>query len=105
MHTRAGLISDLRRLGLKAGDVVMVHASLRAIGEVAGGPDEVHLAIKDVITPEGTLVMYASCPRYVDEVGRGNLTPDEESEILDTLPAFDALSARQLRDARWLLNR
>ncbi|HEX6313316.1 MAG TPA: AAC(3) family N-acetyltransferase, partial [Gemmatimonadaceae bacterium] len=36
--------------------------------------------------------------RYVDEVGRGNLTPDEESHILDVLPAFDALSARSARD-------
>ena len=76
----------------------MAHASLRAIGEVAGGPDEVHLAIRDAITAEGTLVMYASCPRYFDEVGRGNLTPDEESEILDKLPVFDALSARSARD-------
>jgi aminoglycoside 3-N-acetyltransferase len=81
-----------------AGDVVMVHASLRAIGQVAGGPDEVHLAIKDVITAEGTLVMYASCPRYFDEIGRGNLTPDEEVEILDKLPVFDATSARSARD-------
>ena len=76
----------------------MVHASLRAIGQVAGGPDEVHLAIKDVITDEGTLVMYASCPRYFDEIGRGNLTPDEEVEILDKLPVFDATSARSARD-------
>jgi aminoglycoside 3-N-acetyltransferase len=76
----------------------MVHASIRAIGDVAGGPDEIHLAIKDAITAEGTLVMYASCPRYVDEVGRGNLTADEESEILDKLPVFDAMSARSARD-------
>lgn len=98
MHTRDSLVSDLRRLGVAAGDVIMAHASLRAIGEVAGGPDEVHLAIKDAITAEGTLVMYASCPRYFDEVGRGNLTPEEESEILDKLPVFDAASARSARD-------
>ena len=98
MHTRTQLVSDLQRLGVRAGDVVMAHASLRAIGEVAGGPDEVHLAIKDAITDEGTLLMYASCPRYFDEIGRGNLTPDEEEEIADKLPAFDAISARSARD-------
>ena len=76
----------------------MVHASCRRIGEVAGGPDEVHLAIKDVLTPEGTMMMYASCPRYYDEVGRGNLTPDEEADILEHLPAFDAEAARSARD-------
>ena len=98
MLTRSQLASALSALGLSAGDVVMVHASLRAIGEVAGGPDEVHLAIKDVITERGTMLMYASCPAYVDEVGRGNLTPDEEAKVLATLPAFDPQTARSARD-------
>lgn len=98
MHSRADLTKDLHALGVVPGDVVMVHASLRAIGKVAGGPDEVHLAIKDAITPAGTLVMYASCPRYYDEVGRGNLTPDEEREILEKLPPFDADLARSAQD-------
>jgi aminoglycoside 3-N-acetyltransferase len=98
MHTRGRLVRDLRGLGVKAGDVIMCHASLRRIGEVAGGPDEVHLAIKDAITPEGALIMYASCPRYYDEVGRGNLTPDEEQNVLDQLPPFVAFSARSARD-------
>jgi aminoglycoside 3-N-acetyltransferase len=97
MRTRSDLTADLRALGVAPGDVVMAHASLRAIGEIAGGPDGVHLAIKDAITPDGTLLMYASCPRYYDEVGRGNLTPDEETEILEKLPAFDAESARAAR--------
>jgi aminoglycoside 3-N-acetyltransferase len=98
MLTRQQLVADLRTLGLGGGDVVMVHASLRAIGEVAGGPDEVHLAIKDVVTPDGALIMYASCPRYVDEVGRGNLTPAEEADVLEKLPAFDPYTARSARD-------
>jgi len=98
MLTRSQLVTDLRALGLGRGDVVMVHASLRAIGEVAGGPDEVHLAIKDVVTDTGALIMYASCPAYVDEVGRGNLTADQEAEVLEKLPPFDADTARSARD-------
>ena len=98
MLTRKQLASDLSALGLGPGDVVMVHASLRAIGEVAGGPDQVHLAIKDVITQDGTLFMYASCPAYVDEVGRGEHTPEREAEILAKLPAFDPYTARSARD-------
>lgn len=98
MHSRADLTKDLHTLGVASGDVVMVHASLRAIGKVAGGPDEVHLAIKDAITPAGALVMYASCPRYYDEVGRGNLTSEEEKEILEKLPPFDAELARSAQD-------
>ena len=98
MFTRADLARDLRSLGLTEGDLVMVHASVRAVGDVAGGPDEIHLAIKDVIGSDGTLMMYASCPRYVDEVGRGNLSAAEEAEVLEKLPAFDPLTARSARD-------
>ncbi len=98
MYTRQQLAADLSALGAGHGDVVMVHASVRAIGEVAGGPDEIHLAIKDALTGDGTLLMYAGCPRYVDEVGRGNLSSEQEAEVLEKLPPFDAETARSARD-------
>jgi len=82
----------------KVGDTVMLHASVRAVGEVAGGPDSIHLALKSALTSEGTLMMYASCPRYYDELGRGNLTVEQEREIREKLPAFDHLTARSARD-------
>jgi aminoglycoside 3-N-acetyltransferase len=98
MHSREQLANDLRTLGIDAGDTMMLHASVRAVGEVAGGPDQIHLALKDVLTVQGTLIMYASCPRYYDEVGSGNLTKEQEAEILEKLPAFDPLTARSARD-------
>lgn len=98
MHTRSGLADGFRKLGIAPGSTVMVHASVRAVGPVAGGPDQIHLALKDALTGKGTLMMYASCPRHYDEVGRGNLTPEEEREILESLPPFDALTARSARD-------
>ena len=98
MYTRQRLSSDLFALGVRPSDVVLVHASLRAVGEVAGGPDEVHLAIKDVITDAGAMLMYASCPDHVDDVGRGCLTPEQEAEILEKLPPFDPYTARSARD-------
>jgi aminoglycoside 3-N-acetyltransferase len=98
MYSREQLAADFRTLGVAPGDTVMVHASVRAVGEVAGGPDQIHLALKDALTDEGTLVMYASCPAYYDEVGRGNLTSDQEREVLEKLPAFDAATARSARD-------
>src|SRR5690348_6631879 len=98
MHSRARLADDLRALGVQPGDVVMLHASVRAVGPIAGGPDEIHLALKDALTPDGTLVMYASCPAYVDEIGRGNLTAGQEAELLEKLPAFDPLTARSQRE-------
>jgi aminoglycoside 3-N-acetyltransferase len=98
MYSRAELAGDFRTLGVAPGDTVMLHASVRSVGPLAGGPDDIHLALKDALGPEGTLVMYASCPAYVDEIGRGNLTTDEERELLEKLPAFDPLTARSQRD-------
>ena len=98
MHSRAELADDFRRLGVSPGDIVMLHASVRAVGEIAGGPDQIHLALKDALTVDGTLIMYASCPQYVDEVGRGNLTAEQENEVLAKLPVFDPDTARSQRE-------
>lgn len=98
MHSRQELADGFRALGVAPGDTVMLHASVRAVGEVAGGPDQIHLALKDALTAQGTLLMYASCPAYYDEVGRGHLRPDLECELLDKLPAFDPITARAERD-------
>jgi aminoglycoside 3-N-acetyltransferase len=98
MHSRNELAHEFRALGIAPGDTLMVHASVRAVGEVAGGPDQIHVALKDVLTAEGTLMMYASCPRYYDEVGRGHLSPNQERELIEKLPAFDPFTARAERD-------
>jgi aminoglycoside 3-N-acetyltransferase len=98
VHSRSSLADDFRRLGVRAGDTVMLHASVRAVGEVAGGPDQIHLALSDALTTAGTLLMYVSCPRHFDEIGRGNLTADQERELLEKLPPFDAHTARAARD-------
>ena len=98
MHSREALADDFRRLGVRPGDVVMLHASVRAVGEVAGGPDQIHLALGDALTEAGTLMVYAGCPEYYDEVGRGHLSAEQEREILEKLPPFDAATARSARD-------
>ncbi len=98
MYSIEELANDFRALGIQPGDTVMLHASIRAVGEIAGGPDSIHLALKQALTGEGTLMMYASCPRYYDEVGRGELAPDREQEIRQKLPAFDFLTARSDRE-------
>ena len=68
----------------------MLHASVRSVGEVAGGPDQIHLALRDALGAAGTLMMYVGCPSYYDDVGRGVLTPEQEREVLEKQPPFDA---------------
>ncbi len=56
--TRSMLVADLKKLGVAAGDTIMLHVSVKAIGWIVGGPDIVAQALLDVIGPEGTLMMY-----------------------------------------------
>lgn len=51
------LTADLCRLGVVAGDVVMVHASLRAVGPVPAGADGVIDALEAAVGPRGTLLL------------------------------------------------
>jgi aminoglycoside 3-N-acetyltransferase len=98
MHTRASLIGDLHRIGLRAGDLVMVHASVRRTGPVLGGPDEIHRAIIEAVSPGGTMMMLLGCPEGFDDVGRGHLSAAEEAEIIANMPAFDKDATRANRD-------
>jgi len=76
----------------------MVHASVRSVGSIAGGPDQIHLAIKDALTDSGTMMMYASCPDFYDDVGRGVYPGSIEKLLLQKMPAFDPQTARAARD-------
>lgn len=57
--SQARIVKDLRNLGIKDGDILFVHSSLRSIGFVEGGADTVIDALLEAIGPSGTLVMPA----------------------------------------------
>jgi len=59
-NTRESLAVDLRALGVAQEMTLLVHASLSALGWVAGGPVAVVQALIDAVTPQGTLVMPAN---------------------------------------------
>jgi len=48
-HTLESLADDIRRMGIRRGDVLMVHSSLKSIGWVEGGADTVIDAFLSVI--------------------------------------------------------
>lgn len=91
--SRSRLTGDLRALGVSPGDVVMVHASLRAIGPVDGGAVGVVQALEDAVGPTGTLLVVLGARDDFDWV---NTRPEQEREALladaapfdkDTTPA------------------
>src|SRR5256885_1927422 len=55
--TRDGLAGALRTLGVRAGAVLLVHTSFRAVRPVDGGPLALIGALRDALGPAGTLVM------------------------------------------------
>jgi aminoglycoside 3-N-acetyltransferase len=57
--TKQDILNDLRKLGLKEGDIVLVHSSLSAIGYVEGGADSVIDALLEAVGPSGTILMPA----------------------------------------------
>lgn len=60
------LAADLHEFGITAGDTVIVHTSMSALGWVCGGPPAVVDAFQDVLTTAGTLVMPTHTAQYTD---------------------------------------
>ncbi len=56
-YSKIDLTNHLCQAGLKQGDTVLVHSSLRSVGWILGGIRELINAFKDVIGEQGTLVM------------------------------------------------
>ena len=56
-RTTTELVAELRGAGLSAGGVLIVHASFKSLGPVAGGPGAVVRALLEVLGPAGTLLM------------------------------------------------
>lgn len=88
--TRETLARDFRALGVASGDIVMLHASHRAVRPVAGGPDAVIETLIEVVGPEGGLAMFVSWPHTpYDAFAKGGPSAAER----EAWPAFDPENA------------
>lgn len=85
------LATDLRGLGLSAGDTVLVHSSVRALGFVVGKVQAVVRALLDVVGPAGTLVVPTHTPFNSDPAGWRNppVPPAWWPIIREQSPGFD----------------
>ncbi len=55
--THDDLVAALRALGLSPGAIVLAHSSLRSLGWVAGGADTVVNALREALSPGGTVLV------------------------------------------------
>lgn len=58
---QADVTAALQALGIQAGDVVLVHSSLRSFGKLENGPETVIKGFETLLGKEGTLVMPTLC--------------------------------------------
>lgn len=94
-YTRSQLAQALRSVGVEAGQMLMLHSSVKAIGPVLGGPNTILQAVFDALGASGTLMMYVGwedIPNYLDEL------PEAARQLYyDEYPPFDPLTARAVR--------
>lgn len=77
--TRADLARDLARLGIRPGDTVFLHSSLKSLGYVEGGASSVVKALQDAVGAEGTLLV----PTYYLPAGTVKATCEMEGYVFD----------------------
>jgi aminoglycoside 3-N-acetyltransferase len=90
--TRNTMAADLRALGVRAGSVLMLHASLRAVGWIVGGPDVALAAVRDVLGADGTLCMYVGWADSTYDMARWPV--EKQRAYTEERPAFEPDTAR-----------
>lgn len=63
---RAAVAEQLRELGVREGDVLLVHASYSAVRPIQGGPEGLLAGLRQAVGPNGTLAM----PSYTGDDDR-----------------------------------
>ena len=86
MVTRKQIAADLRKLGIRRGDILEVHSSLKAVGRVQGGPKAVIRAFQVLIGTSGTLLMpvLSYCYTQLREVFAHATSPSKVGLITET---------------------
>lgn len=91
-RTMESLRRDLALLGVRPGEVLMVHTSLSSIGWVCGGAQALVEALLAAVGPEGTLVMPAHTVGNTEPAHwrRPPVPPAWHTMIRRNMPAFEA---------------
>lgn len=88
MHNKKSIINDLTDLGVKQGDVILVHSSYKAIGDTSLSPDGIIECLLECIGDTGTLLMPAlSHKQQPENLHDNSLTPSNVGVIPESFRA------------------
>ena len=92
MHTKASIINDLTRMNAPRDKVVLVHTSLRAVGEVEGRGEAFLEALIEYFTADGGLLLIPT-HTWANLGGESDITLDMSSDrtCIGTLPSIAAV--------------
>lgn len=98
--TQAGLRSDLRGLNIRPADGLFVHASLRAIGPVIGGPRGVVEALIQSVGQDGLIGMpgFSTDAYFPGHLDREDFSEQEIQEIETSVLGFDAATSSAIQN-------
>jgi aminoglycoside 3-N-acetyltransferase len=91
--TQEQLVRDLRQLGVAPGQVLLVHASLKSLGWVAGGAPAVVSALRTAVGPDGHVIVPTgteenSKTSRVHRAKIAMMAPEEVEQHEQAMPAF-----------------
>jgi aminoglycoside 3-N-acetyltransferase len=94
---RDRLVADLRSLGLRQGQDLLIHSSLRQVGWIGGGTATLLTAILEVACPEATLVVPTqttlnSLTSRAFLAATAGLSAQERARFVAAMPGFDPAS-------------
>ncbi|MFF8595777.1 aminoglycoside N(3)-acetyltransferase [Streptomyces sp. NPDC015220] len=89
--TRDTVAEALRGLGVRPGEILLVHSSLSSLGWVCGGPVAVVQGLLDALGPKGTLVVPTHSGHLSDPArwSRPPVPREWWDTIRATMPAYD----------------
>ena len=83
MITRADIVVSLRSMGLERGDHLIVHSSLRKVGQIKGGAAALIDALLEVVGPEGNCFFPTFTNPVTEEPFDPATTPSENGAVCE----------------------
>ena len=93
--TQSTLARQLSAIGVKAGQTIMLHVSVKAIGWIIGGPDVLLETLLERLGETGTLMMYVAWEERPEHFARWS--PVRQKAFLEECPPFRADRSRANR--------